>query len=704
MIAIYKRELKSYFYSMAGWLFIAANIFLSGIYFFALNLRYGYPSLATTVSCIVFLLMITVPILTMRTMSEERKQKTDQLLLTAPVTVGKIVIGKYLAAVTVFAVPSAMLALYPIILCCFGTVGFAESYTSILGYFLYGCTCIAIGLFISCITESQIIAAVLSFGALFLGYMMPSICDLVSAEETLLTRILSAYDLISPMDAMVQGTFELKSVIYYLTMIFVFLFFAVQMIQKRRYQVSVKTLKMGAYSTGMMAVVLVAAVFLNLAVGELPSQYVSYDVTVEQLFSLTDTTKEMVKNLDEDVAIYVLQSEASQDTTLGQTLESYADLSEHITVEYKDPITNPSFFQKYTDGSVGVNSLIVESAKRFKVIDYNNIYAQEMDYSTYTTSVVGYDAEGQITSAISYVTGDEMPMIYQMEGHNEVALSETFSDGLIKQNADVAEINLIESDEIPADASALMILAPDTDISADDAQKIIDYLDQGGKILMTTYYSEQFAADFPNLQKVLDYFGLDLVDGLVVENNASNFYQQAAMLLPDVMNDTVTNGIVYNKYIFMPYAKGISSDNLENVEVKALLKTSDKAVSKTNYAEATTYELEDGDVAGPFALAVRAVKTLEEDSAQIYLFASETLFTDTTNSMVADANLNLFTNVVADMVGSVDSASVPVKYYEASDIMVRESTALMIGAALLFIIPLTCIFAGILIWARRRKR
>ena len=102
MKAIYKRELKAYFHSMTGWLFLAANIFLSGLYFFALNLRFGYSSLANTIYNILFLLLITIPILTMRMMSEERRQKTDQLILTSPVSVGRVVLGKYLAAATIF--------------------------------------------------------------------------------------------------------------------------------------------------------------------------------------------------------------------------------------------------------------------------------------------------------------------------------------------------------------------------------------------------------------------------------------------------------------------------------------------------------------------------------------------------------------------------------------------------------------------------
>lgn len=157
MLAIYKREFRAYFHSMTGWLFLAANLFLSGLYFFALNLRYGYASIANTMYNIVFLLLITVPILTMRMLSEERRQKTDQLILTAPVSVGKIVAGKYLSAVTVFTISTGMICVYPLILSAFGTVPFGESYTAILAYYLYGCACIAIGMFVSSLTESQVI-------------------------------------------------------------------------------------------------------------------------------------------------------------------------------------------------------------------------------------------------------------------------------------------------------------------------------------------------------------------------------------------------------------------------------------------------------------------------------------------------------------------------------------------------------------------
>lgn len=704
MLAIYKREFRAYFHSMTGWLFLAANLFLSGLYFFALNLRYGYASIANTIYNIVFLLLITVPILTMRMLSEERRQKTDQLILTAPVSVGKIVAGKYLAAVTVFTISTGMICVYPLILSAFGTVPFGESYTAILAYYLYGCASIAIGMFVSSLTESQVIAAALSFGALFLGYMMSSITALISSTGNLLTGILNVFDMTTRLTDMMQGTLEAKSVLYFLSFILVFFFLTVQSIQKRRYQVSAGHLKMGAYSTGMIAVVLAAAVFLNLAVEELPSRYTSIDVTSEQLYSLTDTTKELLAGLDEDVTIYILESEENQDTVLKQTLDRYTGLSSHIHVEYQDPVANPGFYQQYTDGNISMNSMVVESDRRYTVIDYADIYEYEYDYSSYTSTLTDYDGEGLITSAIAYVTSDDIPTMYVLEGQDELTLSTTFQDGLSKQNVTSESLNLLTADSVPEEAEGVLILAPTADISMDDAQKLIDYLDAGGRILMTTSYTDNFAESFPNLQTVLDYFGISITEGLVAENDPSMYYQQPSYLLPDVAYDTVTDGVAGGQYVFMPYAQGITWEESDDTTVTSLLTTSESSVSKTNLDDAQTWEWEEGDIEGPFTVAVHASKTLDdENTAELYLYTSENLFTDSANSMVADANLTLFNNTIAAMTDGGTSVSVPVKSYQASDIMVNDGTAFLLGSLLMVILPLALLLLGLFRWLERRK-
>lgn len=188
MTAIYKRELKSYMTSMIGYLFIFFVLLLTGIYFSAYQLSAAYPKFEYTLSSLTFVFLIGVPILTMRVLAEERKQKTDQLLLTAPVTVGEIVFGKYLALVTVYAIPIIVMCAYPLLMSKFGDVSFSSSYTAILGFFLLGCANLAIGVFISSITESQVIAAVLTFVILFAFFMMNGISSFFS-ESSLSTCV-----------------------------------------------------------------------------------------------------------------------------------------------------------------------------------------------------------------------------------------------------------------------------------------------------------------------------------------------------------------------------------------------------------------------------------------------------------------------------------------------------------------------------------
>lgn len=708
MLAIYKREVKAYFQSVIGWLFLAATIFLAGLYFFAINLVYGYADLTNTIGSILFLLIITIPILSMRILSEDKKQKTDQLTLTSPVSIGSIVMGKYLAMATIFTISTLVICTFPLILSAFGEVPYGESYTAILAYYLFGLTGLAIGLFVSSITESQVIAAVLSFGIFFLGYMMSSITQLISSTGNLLTDILNCFDFYGRMMDMMQGTLELKSVVYFLTIIFVCIFLTIQSIQKRRYQISVKSLKMGAYSTSMIAIVLVAAVFLNLAVNQLPDSMTGIDVTSQKLYSLTDTTEEVLANLEEDVTIYVLDSEDGEDVTLGQTLQRYAGASDHIKIEYKDPVVYPNFYQEYTDDTtLRMNSLIVESSKRSTVINYSDIY--EYDYSSsYYGQVSGYDAEGLLTSAISYVTGDDMPVVYTLEGQDEETIPASFQDGIKKLNIETQSLNLLTEESVPEDAAGVIIFAPQSDISENVADQLIAYLDKGGKIFVTTTYIDNFSETMPNLSKVLDYFGLSVADGLVMEGDRNYYTQLPFYLLPNVEYDTITDGLTgSDDVIFMPYAQAINKTETEGVTVTDLLTTSSSAYIKTGVNSLQDIRQTDDDPAGTFTLAVNAEKSLGEDTentAQLTLYTSSTLFSEEANSQVADRNLKLFTNTVGTMAGEETNVSIPVKSYSIATVTVDFGSAIMIAAVIMVIIPLTLIIVGIVNWMRRRKR
>ena len=286
MTAVYKRELRSYLTSMTGYLFIFFILLLTGIYFSAYQLDIAYPKFEYTLSAMTFVFLICVPILTMRTLAEERKQKTDQLLLTSPVSVGKIIMGKYLALVTVFAIPMAIICFYPLVMSKFGDISFGSAYTAVLGFFLLGCANLAIGVFISSLTESQVIAAVLTFVFLFAFFMMNGISSFFSegALSTCITfgllilaaaiiiysmiknflisalicvigeaalavvyvinssffaggiqKVLQIFNLSGHFDNFANGIFDINGIVYYLSVIAVCAFLTVQSIVKRRW-------------------------------------------------------------------------------------------------------------------------------------------------------------------------------------------------------------------------------------------------------------------------------------------------------------------------------------------------------------------------------------------------------------------------------------------------------------------------------------
>ena len=287
MTAIYKKELKSYLTSMIGYLFMAFTLALFGLYFTAINLQQGYPEIGYALQNSAFILLIAVPVLTMRVLSEEQKNKTDQLLLTAPVSLWKVVLGKYLAMVTVIGIPNVIFCAFPLIIKAQGIAYLKVDYISIGVFFLLGCVYAAIGMFLSALTESQMIAFISTFGILLILYlwngilsMLPSsavsglvgvliILTLIvvyiyqmtgniviagvieavgviagvvvyfvksSLYENLLTKMLGRLALADVFtDITSNSIVDITGIALYLSLIVVFVFLTVQAIQKRRW-------------------------------------------------------------------------------------------------------------------------------------------------------------------------------------------------------------------------------------------------------------------------------------------------------------------------------------------------------------------------------------------------------------------------------------------------------------------------------------
>ncbi len=286
MTAIYKKELKAYFTSMIGCVFLAIMLIIIGIYFFVVNLLSMVSDFSVTLNAITFLIILIIPIITMRILAEENRQKTDQLLLTSPVSIGKIVMGKYLALITLFGIGMVIICAYPAIMKMYGEADLGEAYSSILGFFLMGASYIAIGMFISSLTESQVIAAVISFIVMIFTYIMTNLTNLLPTDNVsvwvimgvivavisaiahlmmhkvavtagifvageaacavvyfvepslydgLINNIAGWFSVVDRYRDFSLGIMNVTSLVYYLSVIFVFLFLTVMRIKKKRW-------------------------------------------------------------------------------------------------------------------------------------------------------------------------------------------------------------------------------------------------------------------------------------------------------------------------------------------------------------------------------------------------------------------------------------------------------------------------------------
>lgn len=713
MLAIFKREFKSLFWNITGWLFIGITLALFGLYFFVYNLSYGYPYISYSLSAIAFLFMVTVPILTMRVLAEEKHAKTDQLLLTAPISVGKIVLGKFLALALVYTICIGVICVAPLVLMIFGEVPLAETYVGILGFWLYGLATIAIGTFVSSLTESQVISAVVSFGLIFVGYMMSSICSVISSSGNLLTKILGCYDLYTPLDDFFNGTLSVTGIVYYLSVIALALFLTEQMIQKRRWTISRNMISTSVFSTGMIAIVVALTVVVNLIASALPETYMQIDATSQKLYSITEDTEKYLDTLKDDVTLYVMVNKNSKDDNVDRTLQKYASASKHVKVKYVDPNVSPTFASKYTDNDVTSNSIIVVCGDRSKVIDYNSdIYEYSYD-SSYNYSVTGYDCEGQVTAAIQYVTSETTTNVYELTGHDESTLSGDFSEVFQKRFMNVGSLSLLTVDAIPEDCQALFITAPQSDLSEDDLSKLSQYLGNGGKIYLSIDYSKW--NDLTNFKKLLSDNNIETTESLLAETDRSYYYQSPFYLLPNVENTEVSSSVTGMTQVFVPYSVGLTYTGEDDSNVTSFMTTSDTTIAKAaaniaavqSQADAANIaSVQDGDTQGQYSLGMMVTN---ENGGELCVLGSAMMCTDSANQIVSGHNATLFNGIVNALVttddGNSDNAVViAAKDYTVSNLTVSANAMLVYGILWGIFMPIVLIIIGIIVWARRRKR
>lgn len=464
---------------------------------------------------------------------------------------------------------------------------------------------------------------------------------------------------------------------------------------------SSRKFRSGAYVTGMSAVVIVIVIVVNMIISQMGIQL---DLTSKQLYTLSDDTISLIKNTDEHVTMYLLAETGSIDPDFQRIAEEYAKRSDFITFEHKDPILYPKFASQYVDDEISQNSFIVvnDNRGRAKYIDYSELVISQIDYNTMSSSITGLDVEGELTSALQFVTNADLPTIYVSEGHGEMVFGQVFDDLMKRMNVEIKSLPTLTIDRVPEDCGVLIINTPSSDFSVDEISMIKEYMVSGGNAILTVDYKSE---EFTNYKSLIEYYGIQLINGIVVEGDANmHIPGYPHFLVPDVVSHSITKQITNNKvFVLSPISSGLveAETRRSSLTIEPLLKTSDGAYAKQDiYSE--TMSKEEGDIQGPFAIGILASDTFDGVTSNMAVFGAETIFED---SMIDGyGNGKLLSGTISYMSGEEEVITIEPKSIGADFIYLSQQQGLLWGALVVVILPLGILVTGIAVSVKRRRR
>lgn len=456
----------------------------------------------------------------------------------------------------------------------------------------------------------------------------------------------------------------------------------------------------GGYSLVITAIMLALLIVVNIFASALPTSMTKYDISASKLYSITSNTKVVVNALEEDVTIYWIVQSGKEDEVIENLLSKYESLSDHIEIVKKNPDVFPTFAEQYTDETVSNNSLVVECGERSRFIGYDDIYLQEADLYSYSYNT-SFDGEGAITSAIDYVVNEEQPQLYLLEGHGEAELPASFREQIEKENMECSTFSLLTADGVPEEADCVVIYGPESDISAEEKELLADYVTGGGKLLVMAGPTESGVLE--NLYSLLADYGVSTEEGVVVEADREHYaFQLPYVLLPDMSSNEITDSLIEEHYYpIMPISQALTvSGSAVGATVTELLTTSDASFSKVDGYDITTYEKEEGDIDGPFTVAVSV--SCDGGGGMVW-FSSSSFLEDMYNAYSSGANVDLTMNALASLVGESDAMAIRSKSLNYNYLTIRDSTASLLKVAMIGVFPLLYLGIGMGVILRRRR-
>ncbi len=447
-------------------------------------------------------------------------------------------------------------------------------------------------------------------------------------------------------------------------------------------------LKLGIRSGILFVIVLAVLVACNLLIEKAD---VHFDLSQEKIYTLSDQTKSILQGMEKDVTIYILSSEEDFPIGFRQLVNEYTRNSSHLTVLYRSIDLYPNFASQYmtnTSATVKENSLIVVSGEKHVYVDSDQFVSSDKTALKF---------EPLLTSAINYVADGETKMLYYISGHNEMELTEAFKSSLLRDNYAVNELALLNQ-EIPDDADILLIDAPTEDYSADECEKLQNYLDQGGRI----YYIIEATIDLDHLYAFAEKNGIRVEPGVVMEQNSVMIYGDTpTYILPIIEDHTITKDMDSNRTpLLVLVSKGLNASGSNGYTSSGLLSTSNFAYSKVNLDSAYVSR-EDSDIVGPFYLAM--VSESEQGGSLLVLGSSNLLYEEA-DAMVNGRNTDFVINGMDYLMGDSDKISIRSKEIEYNTNLYSTAQVYIFAAVSIIGIPLLLILTGIILVTLRNRR
>lgn len=460
-----------------------------------------------------------------------------------------------------------------------------------------------------------------------------------------------------------------------------------------------RSFRSGSFTALSCVVAIAIAALAVLAVEQLPASMRLIDLSEAQPTSISDTTRDYLDALENDITIYLIASEGEEDEYTQILLENYDDASDRVSVVQKDPDLYPTFTRSYTDEDVSSGSLIITCGDDYRIVSSSDLYT--VNYSTYSYEFAGEQA---ITSAITALTTEDLPRVYLTQGHGEGELSSSVTSDLELANYEVESLSLLSEESVPEDADVVITYAPTSDITEDEKDKLIAYLEEGGSYILITSYDRD---DTPNLDEVMDTYGMAFQDGVVVEGDMTHMIAgYSYYLLPDISSaEAVSDSSAEGRYILMPLSHGIAEtdSHRSTLTVESLLTTSESAYLKTSIDTAETLEYEEGDVAGQTSVAMSATEEVDGGETRVAWFATPYFLYDNMDMSVGGSNVALFIDVVSWASGAETATSELVsRGLGNSTITVDTGTSTFFSAVLIGIVPAGALLCGFYIWRQRK--